>query len=70
MHRAQPDRDEPGELVGLSGGPVLRERRSAAGLVTFEFVGVIYEYNKAIDCLYIRPASLIDADGNIKEPAL
>lgn len=70
VHRAQAGRNEPGDLVGLSGGPVLREKRSDAGLVTFEFVGVIYEYNEAIDCLYIRPASLISEDGNIREPGL
>ncbi len=65
LHRAEPGRDEPGELTGLSGGPVLRERQSESGITTFEFVGIIYEYGKDLDCLFIRPATLITADGHI-----
>ncbi len=68
VHRAEPDREGPGDLSGLSGGPVIRETRSASGIITFEFVGIIYEYGDGFDCLFIRPASLISEDGRIREP--
>lgn len=68
VHRATPDRDKIEELGGLSGGPVLRESRTKSGLTTFEFVGVIYEYGKEFDCLFIRPASLITENGEIAGP--
>ena len=69
VHRAEPGRDQPGELGGLSGGPVLRQKQSEGGITTFEFVGIIYEYGKEFDCLFIRPASLITEDGRIAGPS-
>jgi len=67
VHRPEPGREEPGDLTGLSGGPVLREKQTEDGITTFEFVGIIYEYGADLDCLRIRPATLIMADGKIRE---
>ena len=68
VHRAAPDRKKIDELGGLSGGPVLREAKTKSGLSTFEFVGIIYEYGKELDCLFIRPAHLIAREGQITGP--
>lgn len=62
-HSFVPGRDNPGELTGLSGGPVLMERQSAGGISVFELIGIIYEYSSSIDALYIRPLSLISSEG-------
>lgn len=48
------------ELVSLSGGPVFIHRN-----IYWEFIGIIYEFSKDFDLMYIRPASLILEDGTI-----
>jgi len=49
------------ELGGLSNGPVFINR----GLY-WELIGIIYEFSKEFDLMYIRPANLINHDGKIK----
>lgn len=68
IHHTNVDgRDSPGALTGLSGGPVLIERQSEAGISTFELVGIIYEYSESLDLLHIRPISLISDGGIISD---
>lgn len=45
-------------LSGLSGGPAFIHR----GL-HFDFVGVIYQFSPTWDILFLRPSTLIGADG-------
>jgi Trypsin-like peptidase domain len=48
------------ELGGMSGGPVFVLRA-----LHWEFAGIIYQASEDYDLLYIRPATLIRADGTI-----
>jgi Trypsin-like peptidase domain len=50
---------EPATIRGLSGGPAFVLRHSAAGLMSYEFSGVIYEFSEDYELLYVRPASAI-----------
>jgi hypothetical protein len=48
------------QLGGMSGGPVFVLRH-----LHWEFAGIIYQSSEEFDLLYIRPATLIEADGRI-----
>ena len=50
-------------LGGASGGPVFRIRED--GLVTLEFVGIVYEYSAPLELIRARRASSIRADGKL-----
>jgi hypothetical protein len=50
---------EPATLGGLSGGPAFLIRRSAAGLISYEFAGIIYEFSEDYELLYIAQAAAI-----------
>lgn len=60
------DREGAGipDLPGMSGGPVIYGRE-INGVLVFEMVGVIFEHNENLDALYIRPTSLIRANGTL-----
>ncbi len=50
---------EPKDLGGLSGGPTFVIRHSAAGIISYEFAGVIYRMHESTESLYIREARAI-----------
>lgn len=50
---------EPESLGGLSGGPAFVIRYSAAGIISYEFAGIIYKMHESSESLYIRQAYAI-----------
>jgi len=51
---------EPQTIRGLSGGPVFAIRHSnEAGIMTYEFIGHIYEFSENFELLYIRLARVL-----------
>ena len=55
QHEIEP---EPDFIGGLSGGPAFVLRHSAAaGIMTYEFIGHVYEFSKNYELLYIRLAT-------------
>ncbi len=50
---------EPESLGGMSGGPAFVIRHSSAGLMSYEFCGVIYKMHKASESLFIRDVGAI-----------
>jgi hypothetical protein len=50
---------EPESLGGLSGGPTFVIRHSTAGIISYEFAGVIYRMHESTESLYIRQARAI-----------
>ncbi|AJX26813.1 Uncharacterised protein [Burkholderia pseudomallei] len=50
---------EPATIGGLSGGPAFLIKQSPAGLITYEFAGIIYEYSNDYELLYIVQAAAI-----------
>lgn len=57
---------EPANIRGMSGGPAFALRRSPeAGIISYEFVGVIYEFSEDYELLYIRLAKVLTFDGRI-----
>jgi hypothetical protein len=50
---------EPNSLGGMSGGPAFVIRHSLAGLISYEFCGIIYKMHEASECLFIRAVSAI-----------
>lgn len=48
---------EPDLIRGMSGGPVFALRRSAADIITYEFIGHIYEFSEEWELLYVRLAA-------------
>lgn len=50
---------EPESLGGLSGGPAFVIRHSTAGIISYEFAGVIYRMHESTESLYIRQASAL-----------
>lgn len=65
-HRDGFKTQELGEIGGISGGPVIQERETPAGIVVLHLVGFVYEYQPAYDLLLIRPAKYISAEGTIR----
>jgi len=55
QHKFEP---EPSFIGGLSGGPAFALRKSPAGIMTYEFVGHIYEF-AASELLYVRLATVL-----------
>jgi hypothetical protein len=47
---------EPSTIRGMSGGPVFAIRHSAAGIMTYDFVGHITEFHEDYKLLYVRLA--------------
>ena len=46
---------EPETIRGMSGGPVFAIRHNAAsGIMTYEFIGHIYEFSENFELLYVR----------------
>ena len=46
---------EPETIRGMSGGPVFAIRHNAAsGIITYEFIGHIYEFSEDFELLYVR----------------
>ncbi len=46
---------EPATIRGMSGGPVFAIRHNAAtGIMTYEFIGHIYEFSEDYELLYVR----------------
>jgi hypothetical protein len=57
---------EPTTIRGMSGGPVFAIRRSKdSGLVTYEFVGIIYQFSEEFELLYVRLAGVLGSDGSV-----
>ena len=57
---------EPSTIRGMSGGPAFALRqRTGAGIMTYEFIGHIYEFSETFELLYIRLATVIDGGGRI-----
>jgi hypothetical protein len=54
------------DLPGISGGIVLQERSSSAGLLMLDIVGFVYEHNENYDTLLIRPANCLRKDGTLE----
>lgn len=51
---------EPPTIRGLSGGPVFAIRHSAeTGIMTYEFIGHIYEFSEEYELLYVRLARVL-----------
>lgn len=50
---------EPETLGGLSGGPVFVIRTSSAGLVSYEYAGLIFGMDKSTEALFMRRAEAI-----------
>ena len=51
---------EPNTIRGMSGGPAFAIRKSTeTGIMTYEFVGHIYEFSETYELLYVRLASVI-----------
>jgi len=51
---------EPATIRGMSGGPAFALRKSAAtGIITYEFVGHVYEFSEDFELLYIRMAKVL-----------
>lgn len=51
---------EPQTIRGLSGGPVFAIRHSKeAGIMTYDFIGHIYEFSEDYELLYIRLARVL-----------
>jgi hypothetical protein len=45
---------EPDSLGGLSGGPAFVLRTSPAGIISYEFCGIVYKMHEASESLFIR----------------
>jgi hypothetical protein len=46
---------EPETIRGMSGGPVFAIRQNVAtGIMTYEFIGHIYEFSEDYELLYVR----------------
>ncbi len=58
--------DPFGDPAGISGGPVLQERKTDGGVIVIDLVGFVYEYNPEFDMLRIKPANWLNADGTLK----
>jgi hypothetical protein len=54
-------------LPGISGSPVMKIRQTNAGIAVVDLIGIIFEHTNAYDALRIRPTSLIEVDGQIRE---
>jgi len=51
---------EPSTIRGMSGGPAFAIRKGPeTGIITYEFVGHIYEFSESYELLYVRLASVI-----------
>jgi hypothetical protein len=50
---------EPDSLGGMSGGPAFVLRHSPAGIISYEFCGIIYRMHEASESLFIREGSVI-----------
>ncbi|WP_316151005.1 hypothetical protein [Cupriavidus sp. BIC8F] len=50
---------EPATIGGISGCPVLRIHESEAGIISHSFAGIVYEYSREFDLLYIVQAAAI-----------
>lgn len=50
---------EPDSIGGISGGPAFRLLQSAAGVISYEFCGIVREYSETLDLLYFAQASAI-----------
>lgn len=58
---------EPTTIRGMSGGPAFALRkRPDTGIMTYEFIGHIYEFSETFELLYIRLANVIDGAGRIQ----
>jgi hypothetical protein len=53
---------EPATIGGLSGGPAFVLRHSDAGVISYEFSGVIYEFSEDYELLYVRASGAIPFD--------
>ena len=53
------------DFGGMSGGPVVVERKRSSGIIGFDVVGVIYECSPELDLILVRPLSLVREDGTI-----
>jgi len=57
---------EPSNIRGMSGGPVFAIRQSGkTGIVTHEFIGIIYEFSEDYELLYVRLAHVLDSNGRM-----
>ncbi|GAG18320.1 unnamed protein product, partial [marine sediment metagenome] len=54
------DKEELHEIGGLSGGPVFIKRA-----LSWEFIGIIYQFSAGLDLMYIRPSKYIGEDGRL-----
>jgi hypothetical protein len=50
---------EPNSLGGMSGGPAFVLRHSSAGIMSYEFCGIIYKMHEASESLFIREVGAI-----------
>ncbi|WP_250504701.1 hypothetical protein [Caballeronia sp. AZ7_KS35] len=50
---------EPAAIGGISGGPAFQICESAAGLMSFAFAGIVYEFSEGFDLLYVTQARAI-----------
>ncbi|MDA0559684.1 hypothetical protein [Burkholderia pseudomallei] len=55
----QANEPEPDAIGGLSGGPAFRLLQSPAGIMSYAFAGIVYEFSENFDLLYIRQARAI-----------
>ncbi|MCX7164778.1 MAG: hypothetical protein NTV11_00700 [Rhodocyclales bacterium] len=52
--------DEPKTIRGMSGGPVFAIRHNGdSGIMTYEFVGHIFEFSESFELLYVRLARVV-----------
>jgi hypothetical protein len=51
---------EPATIRGMSGGPVFAMRKSPeSGIITYEFIGHIFEFSEDFELLYVRLVSAL-----------
>jgi hypothetical protein len=49
---------------GMSGGPAFVLRHGPAGLISYEFCGIIYKMHEASESLFIRDVRAIEFGGD------
>jgi hypothetical protein len=50
----QPGEQEPESLGGMSGGPAFVIRHSPAGVISYDFCGIVFKMHEASESLFIR----------------
>jgi hypothetical protein len=56
---------EPEHLGGLSGGPAFVLRHSPAGIMSYEFCGIVFRMHEGTESLYVRDLSALNFSGDM-----